>query len=72
MADRKPVPKNLAASTIMGSAEPLTKHAQTDPLWQKIWLLRMMYQYDCGLNSLAKLFEGASISAAVPIQRPAT
>lgn len=50
----------------------VTKHAQTDPLWQKIWLLRMMYQYDCGLNGLAKLFEGASISAAVPIQRPAT
>lgn len=25
MADRKPVPKNLAASTIMGSAEPLTE-----------------------------------------------
>jgi ClpP class serine protease len=47
----------------------VTKCPQSDPLWQKIWLLRMMYQYDCGQNGLAKLFEGSSISSAVPIQK---
>lgn len=43
------------------------KHAQDDQLWQKIWLLRTMYQHDCGLHGYAKLFEGAYISTAVPI-----
>lgn len=43
------------------------KHSQDDPLWQKFWLLRTMYQHDCGLHGYAKLFEGASISTAVPL-----
>lgn len=45
------------------------KHAQSDALWQKIWLLRTMCQHDCGLQGYAKLFEGASISTAVPVQK---
>lgn len=36
-----------------------------DPLWQKLWLLRTMYAYDCARNGHAKLFEGAVVSAAV-------
>lgn len=47
----------------------VTKFNHDDPLWQKIWLLRMMYQHDCGSHNYAKLFEGASVSSAVPVQR---
>lgn len=36
-----------------------------DILWQKIWLLRTMYAYDCGRNGHAKLFEGTLVSAAI-------
>src|ERR1700733_15948244 len=28
----------------------------TDELWQKFWLLRTMYSYDCERNGLAKMF----------------
>ena len=42
-------------------------HQPTDPLWQKIWLLRTMYHYDCGQNGYAKLFEGNSVSTAVAL-----
>jgi len=45
----------------------VVKHAHDDPLWQKIWLLRTMYQHDCGLHRYAKIFEGASVSTAVPL-----
>lgn len=41
-----------------------------DPLWQKIWLLRTMYQYDCGQNGYAKLFESDKVSTAVTVQKP--
>jgi hypothetical protein len=41
-----------------------------DHLWKQIWLLRTMYQHDCGQHGYAKLFEGSSISSAVPIQKP--
>lgn len=49
----------------------IIKYSPDDPLWQKIWLLRTMYQHDCGLHGYAKLFEGSSVSTAVPIQKPA-
>ena len=45
------------------------KYSQGDDLWQKIWLLRTMYHYDCGLRGYAKIFEGESISSAVPIDQ---
>lgn len=48
----------------------VTKFSHDDPLWRKIWLLRMMYQHDCGNHNYAKLFEGALVSSAVPVQRP--
>lgn len=38
---------------------------QEDELWQKIWLLRTMYAYDCARNGHAKLFEGKVVSSAV-------
>lgn len=39
-----------------------------DPLWQKIWLLRSMYAFDCPRNHYAKLFEGEKISTAVTLK----
>ena len=36
-----------------------------EDLWQRIWLLRTMYAYDCSRNGYAKLFEAARISSAV-------
>ncbi|MGB9149299.1 MAG: hypothetical protein WCB36_03550 [Burkholderiales bacterium] len=46
----------------------VTEHLITDPLWQKIWLLRTMYQYDCGVNGYAKIFESTKVSAAVSLR----
>ena len=45
------------------------KFSHDDPLWQKIWLLRMMYQHDCGSHAYAKLFESSSVSSAVLVQK---
>lgn len=36
-----------------------------DELWQKIWLLRTMYEYDCRSHGLMKLFESNSISSGI-------
>lgn len=41
------------------------KFAPADALWQKIWLLRSMYQYDCSQQRIAKIFESATISTSV-------
>jgi hypothetical protein len=43
----------------------VTALPQDDLLWQKVWLLRTMYAYDCARNGHAKLFEGAVVSSAV-------
>lgn len=40
----------------------------TDALWQRIWLLRTMYAYDCERNGYAKLFEGERVSTAVAMK----
>lgn len=37
------------------------------PLWQKFWLLRTMYAYDCARNQHAKVFEGEVVSSAVTV-----
>ena len=42
---------------------------QDNLIWQKIWLLRTMYSYDCGQNGYAKLFESSKVSTAVSIQK---
>lgn len=41
----------------------------TDELWRRVWLLRCMYEHDCRINKLVKIFEANKISsgiAAVP------
>ncbi|TRZ62963.1 hypothetical protein DZA28_24740 [Pseudomonas alloputida] len=49
----------------------VTQHAMDDALWQKIWLLRTMYQYDCLQSGYAKLFESQKLSSAVKaVNRP--
>ncbi|MBV6830834.1 MULTISPECIES: SDH family Clp fold serine proteinase [Xanthomonas] len=48
-----------------------TELLASDPLWQRIWLLRAMYAYDCGRNKHAKLFEGDFVSSAVSQSSPA-
>ena len=44
--------------------------AQNELIWQKIWLLRTMYSYDCGQNGYSKLFESSKVSTAVSVQKP--
>lgn len=36
-----------------------------DELWQRIWLLRCMYEYDCRQNNLEKIFESKKISSGI-------
>lgn len=47
----------------------VTEFTQDNLIWQKIWLLRTMYSYDCGQNGYAKLFESSKVSTAVSIQK---
>ena len=47
----------------------VTEFPQDDLIWQKIWLLRTMYSYDCGQNGYAKLFESSKVSTAVSIPK---
>jgi len=47
----------------------IIKYLPDDALWQKIWLLRTMYQHDCGLHGYAKLFEGEIVSTTVLARR---
>ena len=37
-----------------------------DPIWQRIWLLYCMYDYDAKAKNLGKIFEGAYYSIARP------
>lgn len=47
------------------------EHQESDSgLWKQIWLLRAMYQYDCGQNGYAKLFESTKVSTAVKLNAP--
>lgn len=41
------------------------KQPLDNPLWQKLWLLRSMYSYDCGRNGHSKVFESCRLSTAV-------
>lgn len=43
---------------------------QSSELWKKIWLLRVMYQYDCPVGGYAKLFESSKISTGVEAPKP--
>ena len=41
-----------------------------DPLWDRLWLLHCMYEHDCKVGNLLKVFEGRSLSTAVAIPPP--
>jgi hypothetical protein len=41
------------------------ERSPSDEWWKKVWLLRSMYQYDCGTARYSKLFETAKVSTAV-------
>lgn len=43
----------------------IIEHDPNDALWRKIWLLRMMYNYDCRQAGFAKLFESEVVSTAI-------
>jgi Serine dehydrogenase proteinase len=36
-------------------------------LWQRLWLLRSMYEYDCRQNQLSKIFESNRISSGIAL-----
>jgi hypothetical protein len=38
-----------------------------DELWQRLWLLRSMYEYDCRQNQLSKIFESNRISSSIAL-----
>lgn len=44
------------------------KLSPSDELWQRIWLLRTMYQHDCQTNGYSKLFESSMLSTSVKTQ----
>jgi ATP-dependent protease ClpP protease subunit len=48
----------------------VVEHPSTSPLWQKIWLLRSMYSFDCQQRGYSKVFEGAQISSPVAMPAP--
>ena len=41
------------------------KLSHDDELWRRVWLLRTMYQHDCGVYGYTKIFEGEAVSSAV-------
>jgi ATP-dependent protease ClpP protease subunit len=41
------------------------EYPSSSALWQKLWLLRTMYSFDCQLRGYSKLFEGSQISSPV-------
>lgn len=55
----------IDASEALALGLNVVAHKPDDSLWRKIWLLRTMYQYDCGVGRYAKLFEGSKVSTAI-------
>jgi len=49
----------------------ILKFDAADELWQRIWLLRTMYQHDCERNGYAKLFESSILSTSTKAAPPA-
>lgn len=47
----------------------ITYLSPQDPLWQKLWLLYCMYDFDCQRQGYAKLFEGSRVSIARPLPK---
>jgi len=46
----------------------VTDLEHSDDLWQKIWLLRTMYAYDCPRSNYGKLFESSKASSAITVK----
>jgi hypothetical protein len=44
--------------------------APDDEVWQQIWLLYCMYDFDCRRDRYLKLFEEGSVSTAIAVPRP--
>lgn len=44
------------------------KLCPTDELWQRLWLLRTMYQHDCQTNGYAKVFESSILSTSTSVK----
>jgi hypothetical protein len=49
----------------------VTEVDAADPFWERIWLLRTMYAYDCPRNGYSKLFESSRVSSAVAVKSKA-
>jgi len=41
-----------------------------DPLWNRLWLLRTMYDHDCRMHKFSKLFESARLSSGIAVASP--
>jgi len=41
-----------------------------DPIWERLWQLHCMYDYDCKKNGYLKVFEGRYLSTAVAVPAP--
>jgi hypothetical protein len=41
-----------------------------NPVWQKVWLLHCMFEYDCRKSRFLKIFEGRSRSTAIAVPPP--
>ncbi len=42
-----------------------------DPIWERLWLLHCMYEYDCRKSRYLKVFEGRARSTAIAAPPPA-
>jgi hypothetical protein len=42
-----------------------------DQIWERLWLLHCMYEYDCKSSGFLKVFEGRALSTAIAIPQPA-
>ena len=61
---------SIDASEVAKLGLKVTNFRPDDAWWRKIWLLRSMYQYDCGVAGYSKLFEGCKASTAVAAAQP--
>ena len=41
-----------------------------DSIWERLWLLNCMYEYDCRKSSFLKVFEGRARSTAIAAPPP--
>ncbi len=39
----------------------------SNEIWKRFWLLRCMYEHDCGANKITKIFESRKISSSIAV-----